>query len=188
MTRKTKFICVIVSLLMVSGTVFSKNFSEETVELLTSVGSDRSEFSDGAVDSASLDKILKCGINAPSGRNRQPWHFSVIKDTETIEKLVSGANKGNVLIIVSGDSKSSINLDFDCALATENMFIAAKSLNLAARIYTGPISKVKADNPAFKIPKSFQPISILRIGKLADGNDATTAASSKKSFSKIVTQ
>jgi nitroreductase len=29
-----------------------------------------------------LSAILKAGLEAPSARNRQPWHFSVVQDPE----------------------------------------------------------------------------------------------------------
>jgi len=173
--------------LLISNSVFSQNSSNATVDLLTTTGSNK-KFSERAIDSTGLDLILKSGINAPSARNRQPWRFSVLKETEKTKKLISGIKKGNVIIIVSGteDAAKECSVDFDCALATENMFIAAKSLGLAARIYTGPIPKVKKDKNLYKIPDGYCPVAILRIGNSDDDTDAITSASSKKSFSEIV--
>lgn len=187
MFPKIQFICTMCSFLLISNSVFSQNSSNATVDLLTTTGSDR-KFSEGAVDSASLDLILKSGINAPSARNHQPWRFSVLKETQKTKKLISNIKKGNVIIIVSGteDASKECSVDFDCALATENMFIAAKSLGLAARIYTGPIPKVKKDKDSYKVPDGYRPVAILRIGNSADDTDATTSASTKKSFSEIV--
>ena len=31
-----------------------------------------------------LSAILKAGLEAPSARNRQPWHFSVVQNAELI--------------------------------------------------------------------------------------------------------
>ena len=34
-----------------------------------------------------LSAILKAGLEAPSARNRQPWHFSVVQNEELIQKV-----------------------------------------------------------------------------------------------------
>src|SRR4030042_5613249 len=49
-----------------------------------------------------LDLILKCGIKAPSGRNNQPWKFTVIKDLSKVKDLFRSIDEGNVVIIISG--------------------------------------------------------------------------------------
>ena len=36
-----------------------------------------------------LDVILKCGIKAPSGMNKQPWKFTVIKDDSTTKEIIN---------------------------------------------------------------------------------------------------
>jgi len=41
------------------------------------------------VPEADLIRIVNAGINAPSGMNRQPWHFTVISNPEEIEKLAA---------------------------------------------------------------------------------------------------
>ena len=32
-----------------------------------------------------LSAILKAGLEAPSARNRQPWHYSVVQDAALIQ-------------------------------------------------------------------------------------------------------
>lgn len=36
-----------------------------------------------------IQKILEAAIRAPSGGNRQPWHFLVLRDAETKQKLAA---------------------------------------------------------------------------------------------------
>jgi len=45
------------------------------------------------VPDADLKRIVNAGINAPSGMNRQPWHFTVISSPEEIEKLADAQKK-----------------------------------------------------------------------------------------------
>ena len=90
-----------------------------------------------------LDLVLKCGIKSPSAHNNQPWRFTVIRDVAVMKEIVTDVLPGNVLIVVSGlESEGGITPDFDCGLATENMFIAAHGLGLGALMYAGPLSKI----------------------------------------------
>ena len=52
-------------------------------EVITSVRS----FSDMPVKEEFIQEILKCGIFAPSAKNKQNWHFSVVTNKEVIEKM-----------------------------------------------------------------------------------------------------
>ncbi|MBQ7059089.1 MAG: nitroreductase family protein [Firmicutes bacterium] len=96
-----------------------------------------------------LETIVTAGLYAPTGMNRQPWHFTVIKSKEGLEKFGEArrnlplppgipaaaiAAMGDpmrnapVVIIVSG--KDGGTTPQDCCLAMENMFIAAASLGI----------------------------------------------------------
>lgn len=44
-------------------------------------------FSDEAIASEDVNKILEAGVNAPSAMNTQPWHFTAVTDKETLEKI-----------------------------------------------------------------------------------------------------
>lgn len=99
------------------------------------------------IDDEALDTIVTAGLYAPTGMNRQPWHFTVIKSREMLEKvgearraiplpqgLPAAAAKldpmrnAPVMILVS--AKDGMTSAQDCCLAMENMFIAAASLGI----------------------------------------------------------
>ena len=44
-------------------------------------------FSDAPVPKETIDKILAIGNNAPSGANKQPWHFAVVSNPEIKRKI-----------------------------------------------------------------------------------------------------
>ena len=145
-------------------------------------------FNSKPVTDQQLDIILKCGIKAPSARNNQPWRFTVIKNDSAMHKVIPDVNPGNILVIVSGaeSNQTSVSVDFDCALATHSMFVAAEGLGLGARIYGGPVNSVSSNRAAFHIPDGFKPVIILRIGNIDKPVDAVSAATSRKSFEEIV--
>lgn len=48
------------------------------------------QFTDAPVPRESMAQILEAGRQAPSGKNRQPWHFVVVqgaKKTEAVEVM-----------------------------------------------------------------------------------------------------
>jgi len=53
------------------------------------------EFSDKKINDADINKILEAGRWAPSCTNAQPWQFIIIKNKETIKKLMMTANYGD---------------------------------------------------------------------------------------------
>jgi len=134
-----------------------------------------------------LDMILKCGIKAPSGRNNQPWRFTVVKDEATMKEIISNVVPGNVLVIVSGiESESGTTPDLDCGLATESMFIAAHSLGLGARIYGSPTGNINAKKELFQIPSGYKAVVVLRIGNVDKSVDAVSAATPRKKVEEII--
>jgi nitroreductase len=55
------------------------------------------EFKPDVVPEAALQKILAAGRWSPSQRNRQPWHFIVVQDKETLKQLAAMAPSGPYL-------------------------------------------------------------------------------------------
>lgn len=105
-----------------------------------------------------LDTIIQAGLHAPTGMNGQPWHFTVIRSREMLEKIaeirkvmpkpqpkpgmappppppmgmkLDPMRNAPVLILVSGRESHPTNYE-DCILATENMLLAAWSLGIGS--------------------------------------------------------
>lgn len=180
------------SLLLVAALFLSVHFmsgqsTEKVVinELLSAYSP--KNFTTEPVTDQQLDLILKCGIKAPSARNYQPWKFTVVRDEQIMKQLIGDAINGNVLIIVSGQKSAEGNTpDFDCGLATENMFIAATSLGLGARIYGGPVGVANEQHETLKIPDGYKVVMILRVGNIEKNVDGVSSATSRKPMEDIV--
>lgn len=168
----------------------SKLFGQATDNCVTSVilsGYSERTYTTLPVSDEQLDLILKCGIKAPSGRNIQPWKFTVIKDEATMKEIIKDVVPGNVLVIVSGiESENGATPDFDCGLATESMFVAAHSLGLGARIYGSPTGNINSKKEQFQIPSGYKAIIVLRIGNVDKSVDAVSAATTRKKFEEVV--
>jgi nitroreductase len=137
MNRKSILI-LLIALMFSSQVIRAQSSGNLVVDQLLAAWSPRN-FNSEPVTDQQLDLILQCGIKAPSARNNQPWRFTVVRDEATMKEIIGNVVPGNVLILVSGvESKEGGTPDFDCGLATQNMFIAATSLGLGDRIYGGP--------------------------------------------------
>ena len=171
---------IILILLLIIGTVFvyAVEKNSEVLNFITKIYSPRN-FKNGAISEEVIQQILVAGHKAPSARNQQPWHFTVVQNKKVIDQIMNNVNDGNVLIVVSGStSPTAFNNDFDLALATQNMFIASQTLGLAARIYAMPVGNINDKLlKTLDIPENFKAYIVLRIGYEADGMDAITSAS-----------
>ena len=90
-----------------------------------------------------LEMILKAGIYAPSGMNKQSWQFTVVQNKEKIEALAKvvreelGRDEGYnfyappTLIMLSNERDNNNGLA-DCSCALENIFLMANSLGIGS--------------------------------------------------------
>jgi nitroreductase len=144
----------------------------------------------GAIPEADLDTILRTGVRAPSAANRQPWHFTVVKDLELAQKIIPATVDGNVIIVISaeGDGKTNTREVIDCSLAVQSMYLAAQSLGYGSRIYTGPIANLNGNLKGdLGIPDSSNAVVAVRIGKFDTEADAVTGASARNPADSMIT-
>ena len=60
------------------------------MELETVIKNRRSirHYNEKEIEKRDIEKILECGILAPSAKNRQPWHFIVIKEDKDLKNEI----------------------------------------------------------------------------------------------------
>jgi nitroreductase len=100
-----------------------------------------------------LEAILQAAVYAPSARNQQPWHFTVVRDPVMMTRLKK-ILKANLLkygveflaqrasepgyialhdapmvIIISADENAGL-AQIDCGAAAQNIALAAESMNI----------------------------------------------------------
>ena len=87
--------------------------------------------------------MVTAGYHAPSAMNRQTWQFTVVQNKDKIESLAeclrkklnrdSGYNfyRPDVFVLCSNDRENFLGRE-DCAVAIENMMLAAHELGLGS--------------------------------------------------------
>lgn len=166
----------------------NSNDSNSTLDLILKSYSART-FTSESVSTADIEVILKCGIKAPSAANLQPWKFIVVREHSVMQQMIRNITENNVVILVCGpEAQANFSVDFDCGLSTENMTIAAQSLGLGARIYTGPIANINSTmKETLQIPEGYRGVAALRIGHIEKDVDAASVASPRNNYEDVVT-
>lgn len=129
------------------------NMENEVIETIMARRSIR-KYKAEPVKRETMDIILKCGINAPNGLNKQSWEVRVLDNPETIQKLqdhmvaanpgmdpemVRGCFRGApTLVLVANDSVYDFSA-IDCGLLTENIVLSAWSLGVGSVCLASPI-------------------------------------------------
>lgn len=142
------------------------------------------EFKAGEVPDEVIETILQTGQKAPSAVNQQPWHFTVVRNPELAGQLASrNYQVGGVVIVVSGKTNESVGVSvaFDCALATQNMYIAAQSLGYGAHLYYGGVDEINSDmKDTLGIPEEYDAQIIMLVGQISEDLDSLSSASSRE--------
>ena len=140
-----------------------------------------SEYKEGEISDKDIETILQCGQKATSARNLQPWHFTVIRNGEIASGLCRHYKEGGVLIVVSGrkmEGTGGFDASFDCALAAQNMFLAAQALGYGSRMYYSNVDRINAGmKDELGIPEGYDAHIFLLVAHAAEGVDAVTSAS-----------
>ncbi len=143
------------------------------------------QYLDKPVEHEKLALIAKCGINAPSGMNRQPWAVRVVENADFIkgttdifrkenpEQVKRDAHFKNMYrnapnIIVVATPKGSGQLD--AGLLGENMMLAAQSLGLGTCCLGGPVRFLQTSEACkpylaqLNLPNGYEICYILAVG------------------------
>ena len=167
------------------------------MELNTAIADRRSvrEYTSAAVDEATIRQLIDAAIAAPNAMNQQPWTFTVVRDQAVLEQIsreakthmranISAgeetdhfrsmlANPGfhifyhaPVLILISGIGASPWLVE-DCALAAENLMLAAYGAGLGscwigfAQSYLGTVE----GKNLLGLPAEWTPVAPIIVGR-----------------------
>ena len=132
----------------------------ETLEVIMGRRSVR-QYRPEQVTEEELQQILDAALHAPTARNQQKWHFTVVQDRGMLARMV-GIIRQNVMdsgidffierasdpdyntfygaptaILISGDDGAPL-VKIDCAAAAENIALAAESLGIGSCVMASP--------------------------------------------------
>ncbi len=155
-------------------------------EIINNILSRRStrSFLDKPVSKKDIELLIKAGLYAPSGMNRQTWNFFGIINSEKIKELASLVGKviGNekynfynptALIIISNEKDNHLGVE-DNACAIQNIMLAAHSLDIGS-VWINQMNYGNSDNPELRkalenigVPENHSVYGIVALGYSAN--------------------
>ena len=109
-----------------------------------------------------LDLIMKCGINAPNGQNRQSWEVRIVDDPTIMAEFKEAIAQGHpdmpansvkgcfrdapVMVFIARDLSYDFSA-YDCGLLAENIMLSAWSLGVGSICLGSPV-RFLTDNDA----------------------------------------
>ncbi len=145
------------------------------------------KFQDRTISDAMITDILEAAMAAPSAVKKDPWHFVVIRNRETLDLIAGILPHGKMLtraaagLLVCGDiEKAHDQLESymlqDCSAAIENALLAANALGLGA-CWLGVHprkERIEALRQLFSLPENIVPISAIALGFPGEEPEART--------------
>jgi nitroreductase len=152
------------------------------------------EYSDEPVDEATLRRLIDAAVQAPSALNEQPWAFSVVRDPIALGRIAEAAKahalatapdldlperlqtrladpnfdifySAPALVVISSMTQGPWAV-VDCALAAENLMLAARDAGLGscwigfAQGWLG----TPAGKAAIGAPETWRPVAPIIVG------------------------
>ncbi len=146
----------------------AKSASDIVVETIMTRRSVR-QYQPAAVGRDTMETILKCGINAPNGMNRQSWEIRVVDSPEFINGITELYVKANpkaaqdpsfrnmfrnapTVVFIAHDPAYDMSA-IDCGLLGENMILSAWSMGIGSCCLGGPVRFMKSPEAAEYLKK-----------------------------------
>lgn len=164
------------------------------------------QYLDKPVEHEKLEMVVRCGINAPSGMNQQPWIVRVVEDAALINQVTEVYKKANPEQVNRDPGfknmfRNAPNLicvctptggrgALDAGMLGENMMLAAQSMGLGTCCLGGPVRFLNSNAGAkffldrLDIPEGYQLNYILAIGYPDEQPEAKPRDASKVKFIK----
>jgi nitroreductase len=153
---------------------------EEVVEKRRSIR----KYKNTPVPKEQILTILEAARIAPSAGHRQPWHFIVVENKETIQKLAKNewAAEAPVMIVGLADQVASPSRCLnDLGIALEHIVLAATNLGLGT-CWMGQTGREEMIKDLLNIPDNFKVIAVVPLGV----PNETPAPKERKSLNAIV--
>lgn len=155
------------------------------------------KYSPRPIEEAVLSRILDAARIAPSGSNRQPWKFIVVKDHAIREKLVGACNNQKFLaeapaVVVACSLKITSNRGgymgehsvlIDVSIAFDHLILAARNEGLGT-CWIGAFENT-AVKEILHVPEEAQVVAITPLGYPEDDN-AFQSVSHRKAMEEVI--
>jgi len=154
-------------------------------ELIKTIFSRRSirKYTEESVPEEHVTTILEAAMAAPSASNKKPWHFVVVTERDTLNRLADAHKYAKMLqeaplcVVVCGDESVSPRFwEQDCSAVTQNILLAAQALGLGS-VWCGVHpneERVHDISKILGITAPVKPLNLIAIGYPAEKKEPRT--------------
>lgn len=147
-----------------------------------------------------LNKIMECGINAPSGMNKQSWEVRVVDNPEVMDRISAAMAAGNptvkpeaikgcfrgapVMVFIANDPAYDFSV-IDCGLLSQNIMLSAWSMGVGSVCLGSPIRFLEHSPEALGIlgfSEGYDPVICIGLGYANESPDAKPRDPEKVKF------
>lgn len=164
------------------------------------------------IKDAELEQIIECGINAPSGLNKQSWELRVIQNPDFIADINNGFVKYAAGLELEGSasrsqqpgfsvfhgaptvilvaSNESLYSPVDCGLLGENILLSAEAMNIGTCVVGGVVEYLNTPEaqkdivPRLKLSEGYKPLYTIVMGYKNESPQAKPRDKSKVEYIK----
>jgi nitroreductase len=124
------------------------------------------------VSKEDIEKIVRAGMAAPSGKDIRPWEIVVVDNREILDAMAGKLPHAKMLeqsplaIVVCGDTSKSSYWYLDCSAVTENILLAIEALELGA-VWTAAYPYEDRMNVVIEninLPEHILPLCVIPMG------------------------
>ena len=158
------------------------------------------KYKDGPVARETMQTIMECGINAPSGQNKQSWEIRIVDDPKVMSEIIDLMAEGNpdadkgmirgcfrnapTMVFIANDPSYDCS-PIDCGILSENIMLSAWSLGVGSVCLGSPVRFLNKSPEAISrlgFSEGYTPIICIGLGYPAESPDAKPRDFSKVKF------
>lgn len=174
--KRYSILCILALLL---GTFVSCTFTQEKEERSGNVALDNifarksvRTYLNKGVEKDKIDKMLRAGMAAPSGKDTRPWEFVLVTERASLDSMAETLPYAKMLaqaryaIVVCGDSARSSYWYLDCSAAAQNILLAAEAQGLGA-VWTAAYpyeDRMEVVRKYTALPENVLPLCVIPFG------------------------
>jgi nitroreductase len=157
----------------------------DLIDSIVKLHSTRS-FKQKEIPREALRNILEAGRHTPTTHNIQPWHFIIVSDHETKEKIAKGTagfiEKSAIVIVGCGDPEESPKMyELEVAIALQTMVVAAWTQGVGS-CWVDVGKNQKEVREILDIPEKLRVVALVALGY----PDKPSKPSWKKPFNEVI--
>ena len=148
------------------------------------------QYKEGPVARETMQTILECGINAPSGQNKQSWEVRVVDNPAVMDEIISLMSAGNqdvdpgmikgcfrgspTMIFIANDPSYDFSV-IDCGLLSQNIMLSGHALGVGSVCLGSPFRFLRHAPEAIAklgFSEGYTPVICIGMGYPAESPEA----------------